>query len=142
MPVERRTRHDRLGRRPRQLAAELLLDGGQEFFDTHGVDHIFHPRLERDWCGRRVDENPHDGVGDLGGVRRLDDDPGISGEILVTGDAADRQTKPDARLDTETVLHLDRRKGDIVGVFKHRNLAGAVKGDIELARQSGTASGR
>ena len=46
------------------------------------------------------------------------------------------EAKPDAGLDAETVLHLDRGKGDVVGVFEHRDLAGAVEGDVELARQS------
>ena len=73
---------------------------------------------------------------DLGGVRRLDDDAGILGEILVAGDAADPEPKPDAGLDTKTVFHLDRGKGDVVGVFEHRDLAGAVEGDVEFARQS------
>ncbi len=36
----------------------------------------------------------------------------------------------------KSVLHLDRGERDVVGVFEHRDLAGAVEGDIELARQS------
>ena len=58
------------------------------------------------------------------------------GKILVAGDAADPEAKPDAGLDAEPVLHLDRGEGDVVGVFEHRDLAGAVEGDVELARQS------
>src|SRR6266481_4026024 len=50
--------------------------------------------------------------------------------------AAHAQAKPDAGLDTESVLHLHRREGDVVGVFEHRDLAGAVERDVELARQS------
>ena len=68
-------------------------------------------------------------------IRRLDDDAGVAGEIPVAGDAAEREAKPDAGLDAEAVLHLDRREGDVVGVFQHRDLAGAVEGDVELARQ-------
>ena len=57
------------------------------------------------------------------------------GEIPVAGDAAEPEAKPDAGLDAKTVLHLDRGKRDVVGVFQHRDLAGAVEGDVELARQ-------
>ena len=46
------------------------------------------------------------------------------------------EPKPDAGLDAETVLHLDGGKRDVVGVFQHRDLAGAVEGDVELARQA------
>ena len=84
-----------------------------------------------------IDEHAHDGVGDLGRVLRLDDDAGLLGKILVAGDAADAEAKPDAGLDAEAVLHLDRGEGDVVGVFEHGDLAGAVEGDVELARQSG-----
>ena len=84
-----------------------------------------------------IDEYAHDGIGDLGGVRRPDDDAGILGKILVAGDAADPEAKPDAGFDAEAVLHLDRGKSDVVGVFEHRDLAGAVECDVELARQTG-----
>ena len=50
-------------------------------------------------------------------------------------DAAYPQAKPDARFDAEAILYLDRGKRDVVGIFEHRNLAGAVEGDVELARQ-------
>ena len=51
-------------------------------------------------------------------------------------DAAEREAKPHARLRTETVLHLDGLKADVVGILQHRYAAGAVKSDIELARQA------
>ena len=43
--VERRPRRDRARRRAVELAAELLLDSGEEFLDAHGVEHVFQPRL-------------------------------------------------------------------------------------------------
>ena len=119
-----------------QFLAKLLLDSSQEFFDAYGVDHIFHARLETVGAIPGIDEDPHDGICDLGRVRRLDDDSGILGEILVAGDPADAQAKPDARLNAEAILHFDRRESDIVGVFEYRDLAGAVESDVELARQS------
>ena len=103
---------------------------------AHAVEHIFQPRLVAVGAVAELDEHAHDGVGDCGRVCRLDDDAGIFGKILVAGDAANPKAKPDARLDAETVLHLDRREGDVVGVFQHRDLAGAVEGDVELARQA------
>ena len=118
-----------------KLAAELLLDEVHELLDAHAVEHIFQPRLEPVGAVAGVDEDAHDRVGDLGGVLRLDDDAGLLGEILVAGDAADPEPKPDAGLDAEAVLYLDGGKRDVVGVFQHRDLAGAVEGDVELARQ-------
>ena len=53
----------------------------------------------------------------------------------VPGDAAEPEAKPDAGLGAKAVLHLDRGERDVVGVFQHRDLAGAVEGDVELARQ-------
>ena len=96
----------------------------------------FKPRLEPVGAVAEIDEDADDGVGHFGGVRRLDDDPGIGGKILVAGDAADPELEPDAGLDIKTVFHLDRGKGDIVGVLEHCDLAGAVEGDVEFARQS------
>ena len=66
----------------------------------------------------------------------LHDDAGVAGEILVAGDAADGDAEPDAGLDAEAVLHLDRREADVVGVLQHRDHAGAVEPDIELARNA------
>ena len=67
---------------------------------------------------------------------RLHDHAGVAREILVAGDAAEHEPKPDARLDAEAVLHLDRLKADVVGVLQHRNDAAAVERDVELARQA------
>ena len=83
-----------------------------------------------------LDEDAHDGVRHFGRFLRLDDDVGIFCKILVAGDAAKPEAKPDAGLDAKAVRHLDRRKGDVVGLFQHRDLAGAVEGDVEFARQS------
>ncbi len=50
----------------------------------------------------------------------LHDHAGVAREILVAGDAAERQPEPDAGLDAEAVLHLDRLEADVVGVLQHR----------------------
>ena len=54
-------------------------------------------------------------------------DAGVAREILVAGDAAEREAEPDAGLDAEAVLHLDRLEADVVGVLQHRDDAGAVE---------------
>ena len=66
----------------------------------------------------------------------LHDDAGVAREIAVAGDAAEREAEPDARLDAETVHHLDGLEADVVGVLQHRDDAAAVEGDVELARQA------
>ena len=134
--VEGRARRDRLRRHLRQLAAELLLDMGDEFLEAPGVEHVFEPRLVAVGAVAVLDEDAHDGVGDLRRLLRLDDDAGVAREILVAGDAAEREPEPDAGLGAEAVLHLDRLEADVVGVFQHRNEAAAVEADIELARQA------
>ena len=118
------------------FAAELLLDQREIFVEAHGVEHVFHPRLVAVGAVAVVDEDADDGVGHLGGVGGLDDDAGVAGEILVSGDAAEREAEPDAGLDAEAVLHLDRLEADVVGVLQHRDAAGAVERDVELARQA------
>ena len=73
---------------------------------------------------------------------RAQDHAGVAGEILVAGDAAEREAEPDAGLDAEAVPHLDRLEADVVGVLEHGDLAGAVEGDVELARQAVERRGR
>ena len=57
-------------------------------------------------------------------------------KVLMAGDAAEHEAEPDARLDAEAVFDLDGLKSDVVGVFQHRDRAGAVEADIELARDA------
>ena len=104
-----------------ELAAELLLDSGEEFLEAPGVEHVFQPRLVAVGAVAVLDEDAHDGVGDRRRLVRLDDDAGVAGEIAVAGDAAEREAEPDARLDAEAVLHLDRLEADVVGVLQHRD---------------------
>lgn len=101
---------------------------------TDAVEHIFQPRPVAIGAVAEIDENADDGVSDFGRVRRLDDDVGISGEILMSGNAANTEPEPDARLGLETVLHFHGSKGDVVGLFQHCDRAAAVEGNIELAR--------
>ena len=54
----------------------------------------------------------------------------------MSGHAAEAEAKPNARLDAEAVLHIDRLKADIGGIFEHRDYPGAVEGDVELARNA------
>jgi hypothetical protein len=69
-------------------------------------------------------------------VSMKNDDPGFPGKIPVPRDAADPEPKPDSGRSAKAIFHFNGGERDIVGVFEHRNLAGAVEGDIEFARQS------
>src|ERR1700722_1567198 len=119
-----------------EFVAELVFHGRQEFFKTPGVENVFEPRLGAVGAVAVVDEDAHYGVGDLGGVFRLDDDAGIAGKILKPGDAAEHELEPDAWRDAEAVFHRDGLEADVVGVFQHRDQAAAVEADIELARDA------
>src|SRR2546423_409315 len=83
-----------------------------------------------------LDENAHDGVGQLGGVFGHHDHAGLAREVVVTGDAAEHQAKPDTGHDPEAVLHVDSLEPDVVGVFQHWDDAAAIEGDVELARKT------
>ena len=67
---------------------------------------------------------------------RLHQHAGVAGEIVMPGDAAEAEPEPDAGRQPEAVVHLHRLEADIVGVFQHRDGAGAVEGDVEFARQA------
>ena len=135
-PVEDRARLQRLGRNAGEGAAELLFHRGQELVEAPGVEHVFQPRLVAVGAVAVLDEDADDGVGDRGRFGGLHDHAGVAREILVAGDAAERQLEPDAGFDAEAVLHHDGLEADIVGVLQHRDPAGAVEGDVELARQA------
>ena len=134
--IEGRARLHGFGRRARQLPAQLLLDGGEEFLEAPGVEHVFQPRLVAVGAVAMLDEHAHHRVGDFRRVLRLHDHAGVAREIAVAGDAAEREAEPDARLDAVPVDHLDGLEADVVGVLQHRNDAAAVEADIELARQA------
>ena len=67
--VEDRPRRDGLGGHAHELAAELLLDRGEELLEAPGVEHIFQPRLVAVGAVAVLDEDAHDGVGDLASPR-------------------------------------------------------------------------
>ena len=134
--IERRTRRDRAGHRAVEFAAKLLLESTEEFLDAHRVEHVFQPRLGAVGTVAVIDEHAHHCVRDLACVGGLHDDAGVAREILVAREAAKAEPEPDAGLKPETVFHLHRLESDIVGILQHRNRAGAVEGDVELARQA------
>ncbi len=83
-----------------------------------------------------IDVNAHDRVRHLAGVCRLHQHAGVAGEIVVAGNAAETELEPDAGREPEAVVDLHRLEADVVGILQHRNDAGAVEGDVELARQA------
>ena len=107
-----------------------------ELLDADRVEHVFQPRLVAIGAVAVLDENPHHRIGDLAGVLRLDEHAGIAGKVAMPGDAAQAQLEPDAGREARALVHLHRLKADVVGVFQHRDGAGAVEGDVEFARQA------
>ena len=88
------------------------------------------------------DEDPQNLVGDLHRLVRRNDHARVAREILVTRDPAERETEINARRDAMLVVHDNGLKADVIGVFQRADQSRAVKGDVELARQSVTASDR
>ena len=103
---------------------------------AHSIEHVFQPRLVAVGAVAEIDEDADDRIRHLGGIRGLDDDVGIFRKIPVTGNTADAKAKPNSGLDAKTIPDLYRREGDVVGLLHHGDLAGAVEGDVELARQA------
>ncbi len=135
------TRGDRLRRDAVELAAKLLLGERDEFLHAEAVDDVFESRLVAVGAVAVVDEHPHHRIGDLGRILGPDHHAGLAREVAMPGDAAEREAIPDAgrdRLPFEScpLCDLDGLEADIVGVFQRRDRAGAVKGDVELARQT------
>ena len=52
------------------------------------------------------------------------------------GEPAQAEPEPDAGRQAEAVVHLHGLEADVVGVLQHRDDAGAVEADVELARQA------
>ena len=133
--IDSRARRERFRRNAVELAAELLLGQRDHLLHAEAVDDVFEPRLVAVGAVAVIGEHAHDRVGHLGGVGRAHDHAGLAREILVTGDAAEHQPEPDARLDAEAVLHRHGLEADVVGVLERGDDAAAVIGDVELARQ-------
>src|SRR5947209_14141267 len=134
--IESRTWRERFRRYARQGAAEFLLDQNDELLHSYAVYDVFQPCLKPVGSVAEVDKYSHNGVGDLSRLGRADDDAGLFGEIPVAGDASDPQPEPDARLHAVSVSDLDRGEGNVIGVLEHGDLACAIEGNIEFARQS------
>ncbi len=66
--------------------------------EAPAVQHVFQPRLVAVGAVAVGDEHAQDGVADRRGVGGRDDHAGLAGEVLVAGDAAQRQAVVDARL--------------------------------------------
>ncbi len=134
--IKRRPRRDRTRHRPVELPSELFFQQTDEFFNTHGVEHIFQPRLGAIGAIAVIDKDPHHRVGDRTGVLRLHQKSRVTGKISVSGDAAERKLEPHAGGETKTIVHLHGLEADVVGVFQNRNGSGAVESDVEFARQA------
>ena len=82
------------------------------------------------------DEDAHDRVGDRATVLGFADDACAAGDVAMSGDSAEQQTKPDAWLAPAPIADQHGLETDVVGLFQCRNTAAAIEGDVELARQA------
>ncbi len=129
-----RPRRHRSGHRPGEFAAEPVLEQSNELLDAHCVEHVFQSRLGAIGAISALDVEPHHGVRHDAGVLRLHEHSGFAGKIAMAGNAAQAKLEPDARRKPETVIDANRGEADVVGVLQDGNGAGAVEGDVELAR--------
>jgi hypothetical protein len=88
-----------------------------------------------------LSEDAHHRIGHHGRLAGLDDGAGLAAEVLVAGDAAQKQAEPHARLHAEPILHLYRLEPDVVGVLQHCDGPAPSKPTLNL-RGSHKASGR
>ncbi len=79
--IEGRARLYGLGRRTRELLPKLLLDSGEEFLKTPGIEHVFEPCLVAVGAVAMLDEHAHHGVGDFRRILRPHDHAGVAREI-------------------------------------------------------------
>ena len=63
--VERRPRRERLGGTRVSFAPSFSSTSGEKLVDAHAVEHVFQPRLVAVGAVAEIDEDAHDGVGDL-----------------------------------------------------------------------------
>ncbi len=84
----------------------LLLDGGEELVEAPGVEHVFQPRLARlvrSPCSMKTRTMASATAVASSG---LQDDAGVAREILVAGDAAEREPNQMPGLDADALGHL------------------------------------
>ena len=119
--VERRPRRDRLGRHARRACGRASPRPAARNFSKPQASSTYFSRallrLVRSPCSMKTRTMASATLRRIG---RLDDHAGVAREIPVAGDAAEREAEPDAGLDAEAVLHLDRLEADVVGVLQHR----------------------
>ena len=114
----------------------MRFDGVEEFLKAPGVEHIFQARTRAVCAVAMFDEDAHDGIRHGNGVMGRNDNARIPREILVPGDAAQREAIPDARCHCGAFKNLYGLKADVVGVFQRGNDTATIKGHVELARQA------
>ena len=79
--IECRARRDAPGTARSSLRPSFSSSQREELLDAQGVEHVFQPRLVAVGAVAVIDEHPHDRIGHLGGVGRLDHDAGVAREI-------------------------------------------------------------
>jgi len=119
-----------------EFVTEFLLEQAEKLLDAQGIEHIFQPRLGAVGAVAVFDEQAHHRIRGLAGVVRPYQHAGVASEIAVPGDAAETELEPDAGLEAEAVVHLNRLEADVIGILEDGNATGAIEGEVELARQA------
>ena len=87
-PIEQWARRNGAGHRAIESPTELFLQQSDEFFDAHGIEYIFQTRFGAVGPIAVLDEQTHHSVRHFAGVTRLYQHTGITGEIVMPGNAA------------------------------------------------------
>ena len=135
-PIETWTRRDRTRHRAIELAAKLFFHQPEEFINADLVEHIFESRLGAIGTVAGLDENAYDRIRYHCRIAGLDQHACVACETLVAGQTTKAELEPDARRQPKTIIDLYRLETDVVGILQHRDDAGAIKGDVEFARQA------
>ena len=137
-----------VGRDADERLAQEFLRLGEVLVERPSLEQMLEARLLAVAAVAVGDVDPEQGGGDLEHVVRLHQDAEVAGEGLVAGRPAERDAEVDALRDLvgeDVAVARRRRSGraadpdgleaDVVGVLDRRDLAAAVEGDVELARQ-------
>src|SRR5262249_41040544 len=100
------------------------------------VEYILQARLVAVGAITVLDVDANDRVSDLRCLLRPNYDAGIARKVLVTGDPAECEPKPNAGFDIEPLFHLHGGEADVVAILKHGDFSAAVEADVEFARQA------
>ena len=108
---------------------------GKAFLDTPSLDQIVQPRAFAVGAVAIRSEEANDRGGGRNDLARLEQHPTVSGKAAMPSEPTKQHSEVDARRRRSTWPDPDCSKAEVGSVFKHRDAAAAVEGDVELSRQ-------